>query len=233
MFDQHSWTIFAQRALSQLRSSKHAADIEPRSCACSCLRSCDACHPNSALGCWDHTMRNSYPGLKAELIPTASRFSDPSGKRTSGWCSRSRCAGLSFTALLLFAAFLYYQLRVLQNGSHIVGAAEQIVKISLQGNKQQPVSASPSTQSTSAAAQQLLHTLLGPFLSSTAELEVPSRPLTQLLAQLRPCPNNCSGVGNCLGDLGVCQCPGGGCNEDGHDGATPTCVAVRSHCPII
>jgi hypothetical protein len=114
---------------------------------------------------------------------------------------------VSFAALLLFAAFLYYQLKVLQNGSNVIGAAEQIVKISLKGNGQQTLGAAPS-----------IH-WLGPFLSSTPELDVPSRPsaqvLEQVLAQQRQCPNNCSNVGNCLGDLGICQCPGGGCNPGG------------------
>jgi hypothetical protein len=39
--------------------------------------------------------------------------------------------------------------------------------------------------------------------------EVASLPLSRAYALQRRCPNDCSSVGNCMTDLGICQCPGG------------------------
>lgn len=40
-------------------------------------------------------------------------------------------------------------------------------------------------------------------------LEAPSMPPYRAYALQRECRSNCSNLGNCMTDLGVCQCPGG------------------------
>jgi hypothetical protein len=103
------------------------------------------------------------------------------------------------------------------------------------GQQQQLRASAPTTTTAAAAAaltgtqeriaEQICAHTVGDWCRTWLQQKVPAAPVQPLPLLGKPCPNNCSGIGNCDGALGVCYCPAGEASLHWHPGATSTCRA--------
>jgi hypothetical protein len=160
------------------------------------------------------TMRASWAETTTVLLPRSPRISDLVVRRPHGLlCSRPGFAAVTLTVFLVTAAFLMHEWHRLEtNGSYIASMTVTRLRRApwqddrLAGTWQ----AGPELQAANPWHHSQKHQLLQ---------QVPDRvmePSSHVYCLQRPCPNNCSNIGNCLSDLGECQCPGGkSCSSTG------------------
>jgi hypothetical protein len=137
-------------------------------------------------------MRSSWAGVTTELLPRSPRISGFVGRRPSGVCRRFGFGAVTLTAFLLTAAFLVHEWDTAQtNGAYI--ASMTIMRLR------------PAPDEGSAKLQWRSH--WKHQLQQVPDLV--TQKVSRVYGSQQSCPNNCSNIGNCLSDLGECQCPGG------------------------